>query len=101
MAKKIEKRGIVVCTAKRGVFFGYAAGSAQSLVEKGKLTLERARMCVYWSAQTKGVLGLASHGPAAGSKVGAQVPELAIESVTAVIVCTDAAIKVWEEGSWA
>lgn len=101
MAKsKSDDRALVVCTAKRGVFFGYAKGSAQEIVDRGSITLTLARMCVYWSANTKGVLGLAAIGPQEGSRVGPPVPELACNEITAVLVCSTAAIESWEKGPW-
>lgn len=99
--KKTDDRALVVCTAKRGVFFGYAPGTAQEIVERGSVTLERARMCVYWSQATKGVLGLAASGPKEGSRVGPKVPEMACGEVTAVLVCSPEAIEAWERGPWA
>ncbi len=102
MTKKtvLSDRAIVVCTAKRGVFFGYAPGSAQEIVEHGSVTIARARMCTYWSAPTKGVLGLAASGPKEGSRIGPAVPELACAEVTAVLVCSTEAVEAWEKGPW-
>jgi hypothetical protein len=97
---KVGERAIVVCTAKRGVFFGYAPGSAQEIVERGSVTLQRARMCTYWSASTKGVLGLASIGPMHGSRIGPMVPEMACGEITAVLVCSGEAAEVWETCPW-
>jgi hypothetical protein len=90
---------VLVTTDKRGVFFGYYEGDPS---EAGtKVTLSNARMIVYWSAETRGVLGLAAHGPKAGSRVTAAVPQLILEGITAIGVCTDAAVKVMETGPWA
>ena len=71
-----SERAVVVCTAKRGVFFGYTRETGQAIFERTTVTLQRARMCTYWSAETKGVLGLGSIGPQKGSRIGPQVPEL-------------------------
>lgn len=49
---------LVVTTAHRGVFFGFAKPT-----ENKTIRLRDAQMCVYWSADVKGVLGLASKGP--------------------------------------
>lgn len=103
MAKKkidSKERAVVVCTAKRGVFFGYTAESGDALIERGRGTVQRARMCVKWSVETHGVLGLAGIGPQKGSRVGPRVPALAIESITAVIDCSEDAAKAWEAGVW-
>jgi hypothetical protein len=76
-AKTIETgRAVVICTAKRGVFFGYTTESGDALIEKARGTLVRARMCTYWSKETHGVLGLAGVGPQKGSRVGPRVPSL-------------------------
>jgi len=102
MAKKNEagERAVVVCTAKRGVFFGYTRETGQEIVARGTVTLERARMCNYWSAATHGVLGLAGIGPQKGSRIGPRVPELTAESITAVMVCSPEAATAWEAETW-
>ena len=97
---KVVERAVVVCTAKRGVFFGYTSESSEALISRGNGTLSRARMCTYWSADTRGVLGLAGIGPQKGSRIGPQVPELTFESITAVMVCSPKAIEAWESGTW-
>ncbi len=102
MASKKEsaERAVVICTAKRGVFFGYTTASGRELIDETKGTLQRARMCNYWSAETHGVLGLAGMGPQKGSKIGPRVPELTVESITAVMVCSPEAVTAWESECW-
>jgi hypothetical protein len=101
MAKTAEKRrAVVVTTAKRGVFFGYTAESGESLISRGHGTLADARMCTYWSKETRGVLGLAGIGPQKGSRIGPRVPELTCESITAVMVCSPASVEAWEAAPW-
>ena len=95
------ERALVICTAKRGVFFGYAPGSAKEILDTGSVTLARSRMCVFWSQSTKGVLGLASIGPQSGSRIGPPVPEFAANEITGVMVCTPAAAEAWEKAPWA
>lgn len=94
-----KERAVVVCTDenKRGVFFGYTETS----VEAGKITLKRARMAVYWSKETRGVLGLAAGGPQAGSRVTHAVPSIELDGVTCLIDCDPAAVEAWEKGIWA
>jgi hypothetical protein len=94
------ERPVVICTAKRGVFFGYTRETGPTIIERGTVNLVRARMATYWSAETKGVLGLGSIGPQSGSKIGPEVSEFACESVTAVIGCTPSAAEQWEKGLW-
>lgn len=94
------ERAVVICTAKRGVFFGYTSEPSAALIERGNGTLQRARMCTYWSQETRGVLGLAGIGPQKGSRIGPRVPELTFESITAVIMCSPEAIEAWEAAPW-
>lgn len=93
-----NKEAVVVTTENRGVFFGYVIDQKKVPSE---ITLKDARMCVYWSAATKGVLGLASTGPANGCKITSSVPEMVAYKVTAVLKCSPEAVEVWERGIWA
>lgn len=93
-------RAVVVCTAKRGVFFGYTTETGDEIIARGTVTLANARMCVKWSIGTHGVLGLAGIGPQYGSKIGPRVPEFTCESITAVMSCSPEATKTWEDGPW-
>jgi hypothetical protein len=100
MAKATAKeRAVVVCTAKRGVFFGYTPQSNEEMIGR-TATLARARMCTYWSAETHGVMGLAGRGPQRGSKIGPRIPELCCNEVTAVMVCDPKAVEAWEAETW-
>lgn len=94
--KAAAERPVIVCTDKRGVFFGYAEDTSGD-----PITLKKARMCVHWSAATKGVLGLASTGPASGSKVGTAVPSIELRGITCVMDMTPEAVAAWERGPWA
>jgi hypothetical protein len=90
---------VVVTTDKdrQGVFGGYLKdGSA----ETGTVTLSDARMAVYWSQETRGVLGLASIGPQPGSRITPPVPLIELNGVTSVIECTQEATAQWELGLW-
>ena len=71
---------LLVTTAHRGVFFGYGIQS-----DAPTITLERAKMCVYWPADLHGVLGLASEGPNTSCKIGPEVSRITLRDVTAVI----------------
>lgn len=96
MAKvESDKKALVVTTAHRGVFFGYGAPSDAS-----SIVLERARMCVYWSAHVRGVLGLAVTGPTSGCKIGPAVPRITLRDVTAVTEATEKAAQAWEKDIW-
>jgi len=88
-------RKVLVTTLHRGVFFGTLDSQ-----DGDKATLIEARNIVYWSAATKGFLGLAATGPAPGSRVGPAVPRLELAGVTSVTDCTPAAIAAMEAGPW-
>src|SRR5688572_20319081 len=55
---------LIVTTAHKGVFFGYGVNNGENTIR-----IERARMCVYWSADVKGVVGLAATGPTKGCRI--------------------------------
>ena len=93
-----KKRAVVVTTAHKGVFFGYTSTSQPK--EKDSISLDKARMCVYWSADIKGVMGLASSGPSSSCKIGPAVPSVTLHSVTAVIDTTEEAVAAWEKSPW-
>ena len=90
-------QAVLVTTEHRGVFFGYLVGKAT----KEKVTLERARNCVYWSSQERGFLGLAEAGPGDGCRVGPAVGELTVWDVTSVATVTPEATEKWERSPWA
>jgi hypothetical protein len=94
-SKKSGERAVVICTDKRGVFFGYSDDTSGDTV-----TLKRARMCVYWDVATKGVMGLAAGGPTKDCKVTAAVPVAELRGITCVLDCSDDARGRWEEGPW-
>ena len=96
--RPMKERPVVVTTDKdkRGVFFGYTDQPADSAI----ITLKQARMIVYWSAETRGVLGLASIGPKKGSRVTPPVPSITLQGVTAVMEMTSEAVKQMESVKW-
>ena len=87
---------VLVTTEYRGVFFGYLTGEPR----RERLTLERARNCVYWSADVRGFVGLAERGPSAGCRVGPAAPKMTLFGVTSVIECTPEAVARWEASPW-
>ena len=87
---------VVVTTAHKGVFFGYGEPS-----DKATIRIEKARMCVYWSQDVKGVVGLAATGPSKSCKVGPAIPAITLREVTSVMETSDEAAKAWEGGPWA
>ena len=95
---KIEQdTAVTVTTEFRGVFFGYVL-DANELPDS--ITLRDARMCVYWDATVKGVLGLAKTGPNSFCRIGPKVPEFKAWKVTSITKCTPEAIASWEAEPW-
>ena len=90
-----KKQVVMVTTSHRGVFFGYLKKEDGDTV-----TLTNARMAVYWSADLRGVLGLASEGPSELCKIGPQVPEIKLFGVTSITTVSPRAAKQWEEAPW-
>lgn len=94
-ANQTTNKALVVTTAHRGVFFGYANPTKESVI-----VLERARMCVYWTASLHGVCGLATSGPIAGCKIGPAVDRMTLRDITSVMECSPEAVKQWERELW-
>lgn len=92
MAKK--NRAVVVTTEHRGVFFGYADDT-----DGEQIALKAARLCVYWSTDVKGFMGLAGEGPTKSCKIGPPA-DITLRKITAVIECTPEAAKAWEAAPW-
>ena len=90
-----EKRFVVVCTEFRGVFAGYADDEIAD-----PITLSDAQMCVYWSQDIRGVLGLAATGPTKSCKITKPVPQMKVYKVTAVLDATEEAEKAWQNTPW-
>lgn len=90
-----ENPKVVVTTKHRGVFYG-------TLIEKNgtDCVLADARVCIYWSKETRGFVGLAATGPADGSRVSPSAPRMEIVDVTAILHCSADAIDKWEQGKW-
>ena len=91
-------RPVIVTTEFRGVFFGYVPNNQARDVDT--IRLERARMAVSWSADVRGVLGLAATGPSASCRIGPQVPAVTLRKVTAVFECSDESARGWEKAPW-
>lgn len=89
-------RPVIVCTEKRGVFFGYTDN-----VMADPMELKGARMCIYWSSKIGGVQGLADLGPhdatksGDGSRIAAQCDAI-LKGITSVFAVSEAAANVWD-----
>lgn len=96
MAKKngTSERAVLVTTAHRGVFFGYANKTAGDTI-----TLRAARLCVYWTSDLRGFMGLAANGPGQGCKIG-PAADIELRDITAVVAVTPEAEKKWNAAPW-
>lgn len=92
---KNEGRPVLVCTDKRGVFFGYAADTSGD-----PITLRQCRNVVYWPAAVRGFLGLATGGPLEGSRVGPAAISVELRGITCVVEVSPGAVKMFEQGPW-
>jgi hypothetical protein len=88
------ERPVLVTTVYRGVFFGYAEDTSGSTI-----TLKRARNCIYWPAEQKGFLGLASDGPLDDARIG-PAADIEVRDVTCVAEVTPEAVLRWEAAPW-
>lgn len=93
MSEKTE-RPILVTTAHRGVFFGYATDTYGETI-----SLKRARNCIYWSRAVKGFLGLAATGPDVDCRIG-PAADITLHAVTCVAEVTPEACDRWEAAPW-
>ncbi len=94
-AAAAQERPVLVTTAHRGVFFGYATETGGPTIK-----LRAARNCLYWPTVNKGFLGLASIGPVSGARVG-PAADIELRDITCVAECTSEAAKAWEAAPWA
>ena len=90
-----QDRPVVVTTAHKGVFFGFASETSGPTIK-----LRAARLCVYWSADLRGFMGLASVGPNAQCRVGPPA-DIELRDITAVVECSPEAVTKWEKSPWA
>lgn len=92
--KLTKTRPVLVTTAHRGVFFGYATATNGETIK-----LSRARLCIYWSADVKGFMGLAATGPSASCRIGPPA-DIELRAITAVAEVTPVAVAAWEAAPW-
>jgi hypothetical protein len=96
--KKEKEIAVLVTTEYRGVFFGYVpSGTDLNCTE---IRLERARLCVYWSADVRGFMGLAANGPSKDCKIGPQVTAITLQRVTSISEVSEKAKNNWENENW-
>lgn len=86
-----KERPVIITTAHRGVFFGYATDT-----DGETILLKRSRLCLQWTVDMRGFMGLAAIGPTGGCKIGLPA-EITLRSITAVLEVTPEAEKRWNE----
>ena len=91
---KSKERAVIVTTEHRGVFFGYATETDGEVIH-----LKRSRLCVYWSADVKGFMGLAAGGPTSGCRIGPPA-DISLRKITAVLEVSPDAVEAWERQPW-
>lgn len=94
-AKNSAKKFVIVTTEHKGVFAGYAVPTENSTIR-----LEQARMCIYWSADVKGVVGLAATGPTKGCRIGPAAPAITLHKVTSIMEVSKEAEALWLSQPW-
>ena len=88
------ERAVIVTTTHRGVFFGYATDTDGPTIK-----LRAARMCVSWSSDMHGVMGLANPGPSRTCRIGPPV-DFEVRDITGVMEVTPGAVEKWEAAPW-
>lgn len=91
---KKKERAVIVTTEHRGVFFGYANDT-----DGEQIALKKARLCLYWSRDVKGFMGLAGRGPTSDCRIGPPA-NITLRKITSVIEVTPEAAKAWEAAPW-
>lgn len=94
MAAKSEERAVIVTTAHKGIFFGYSSDTSGAMIK-----LRSARLCVYWSSDLRGFMGLASQGPSENCKIG-PAANIELRDITSVVEVSKEAIERWEKAPW-
>lgn len=92
--RKAKEQAVVVTTAYRGVFFGYATD-----IDGEIINLRAGRNCLSWSSDVRGFHGLAATGPTERCRVGPAV-DIQLRHITSVLKCEDAAVAAWEQAPW-
>lgn len=94
----MKDKFVLVTTEQKGVFAGFLKEHDK---EKETCILASAKMCIYWSNDVKGVLGLANMGPSNGCKITPVVKEIYLNKITSITICTEEAKKNWDKEIWA
>lgn len=90
-----KERPVLITTQHRGVFFGWAADTSGSTVH-----LRGGRLCVSWSSDLRGFMGLAAIGPNSSCRIGPAV-DIDVRDVTSVSEVSPEAVAKWNMAPWA
>lgn len=103
VATKAKERAVIVTTQNRGVFFGYVTDSARNAWEAqpdaSAVRIADSRLCVYWSPDVKGFMGLAANGPTSKCRVG-PAANITVRNVTAILDVSEKAEAAWKAEPW-
>ena len=92
---KNKKQPLLVTTEHRGVFFGYGIPTTNKVIR-----LEWVQMCVYWSSDIHGIVGLASAGPSSDCKIGPAAGAITLQGVTSIMEVSPEAEAKWKAQPW-
>lgn len=90
-----NQKPLVVTTTHKGVFFGYGTVTTAKTIR-----LEKARMCVSWSSDVKGIVGLAANGPTKNCRIGPAAPAITLQDVTSIMETSIEAEAQWNLQPW-
>ena len=90
----MPERYVLVTTQHRGVFFGLLEAPLDE--QARTIALQKCRNVIYWSGK-RGFLGLASHGPEDGSRVGSEARRVLLHDITSVTDCSSDAVRRFKE----
>lgn len=90
---KKSERAVLVTTAHRGVFFGYATKT-----DGETIMLRAGRNCIQWRG-LHGFLALATEGPNERCRIG-PAADIELRNITSVAEVSEQAAKAWEAAPW-
>ena len=88
---------ITTDSSKRGVFMGFIDPKD---ADKETIEAEEVRMAVHWTADVRGVVGLAATGPTNSCKITGAAKRAVLKGVTATLEISDEALKAWRKEPW-
>ena len=89
-----KERCVLVTTVHRGIFCGYATDT-----DGPTINLRAARLCISWSSDLRGFMGLASDGPNNKCRIG-PAADIQLRDITAVVEISPQAEEKWQQAPW-